>query len=224
MGKGLFITFDGTEGAGKTTQFRLLATRLTDAGYNCVTVREPGGTDIGEKLRTILKDPFNKHTMTPEAELLLFCAARAQLVCERIRPLLEQGCVVLCDRFVDSTLAYQGYGRELDGPFVERLLEFCVGGTVPDRTYFLRVPRGICLERLGRRGGTDRMEQESEAFFQRVQQGFDEIARSSAGQRIRTLDGTFSETAIAAWVWQEVQRLIAGKNIQKQPSNPGRAA
>src|SRR3954469_2213112 len=129
MSAGIFITFEGTEGGGKTTQIQILAERLRKLGQPVCVIREPGGTPIGEEIRHTLKHSAANQAMTPEAELLLMNASRAQLVCEVIRPALAAGEIVLCDRFYDSTTAYQGYGRKLDLLFVQRVIEFAVGDT-----------------------------------------------------------------------------------------------
>jgi hypothetical protein len=130
--KGLFITFEGNEGSGKSTQISLLAERLRSLGYAVRTLREPGGTPIGEEIRHTLKHSLANEAMTPEAELLLMNASRAQLVREVIRPALAGGDIVLCDRFFDSTTAYQGYGRRLDLSLVKSIVDFAVGDTRPD--------------------------------------------------------------------------------------------
>src|SRR6185437_7350513 len=145
--KGVFITFEGTEGSGKSTHVRLLAERLRAEGRIVRVLREPGGTPIGEEIRHTLKHSQRNHAMTPEAELLLMNASRAQLVREVIRPALAAGEIVLCDRFYDSTIAYQGYGRRLDPGMVRAVVAFAVGDTHPDLTLFLSVPVGISEER-----------------------------------------------------------------------------
>src|SRR5262249_29216006 len=132
--KGLFITFEGTEGCGKSTQAGLLAERLRDFSLSVLTIREPGGTPIGEEIRHTLKHSKQNAAMTPETELLLMNASRAQLVREVIRPALARGEIVLCDRFFDSTIAYQGYGRGLDLAQVRAMIDFAVGPTRPDLT------------------------------------------------------------------------------------------
>ena len=141
--KGLFITFEGTEGSGKTTQISLLAERLRSMGHRVRTLREPGGTPIGEEIRHTLKHSPANHAMTPEAELLLMNASRAQLVREVIRPALAAGEIVLCDRFYDSTTAYQGYGRQLDLQMVKSIIDVAVGDTRPDLTLLFVVPHEV---------------------------------------------------------------------------------
>src|SRR5436189_2994552 len=138
--KGLFITFEGTEGSGKSTQIALLEERLRETGREVVLLREPGGTPIGEEIRHTLKHSEFNRGMKPETELLLMNAARAQLVREVIRPALAAGQVVLCDRFYDSTIAYQGHGRQLDLARVKAIIDFAVEGTRPDLTLLLDIP------------------------------------------------------------------------------------
>jgi dTMP kinase len=141
--KGLFITFEGTEGSGKTTQISLLAEHLRALGHTVRTLREPGGTAIGEEIRHTLKHSPANHAMTAEAELLLMNASRAQLVREVIRPALQAGEVVLCDRFYDSTTAYQGYGRRLDLQMVKNIIDVAVGETRPDLTLLFMIPQAV---------------------------------------------------------------------------------
>src|SRR5882724_2776308 len=152
--KGLFISFEGTEGCGKSTQVKLLTERLTALGHRVRTLREPGGTPIGEEIRHTLKHSRANDAMTAEAELLLMNASRAQLVREVIRPALAAGEIVVCDRFYDSTTAYQGHGRELDLQKVKAVIEFAVGETIPDLTLFLHVPAEVSAERLRSRQST----------------------------------------------------------------------
>src|SRR5258708_2416087 len=145
---GLLITFEGTEGCGKSTQIAILAERLHALGRTVKLVREPGGTPIGEEIRHTLKHSASNHAMTSEAELLLMNASRAQLVREVIRPALAAGEIILCDRFYDSTTAYQGYGRQLDLEKVKAVIEFAVGETKPNLTLFVHVPPEVSAERL----------------------------------------------------------------------------
>src|ERR1700744_4662270 len=140
MSKGFFITFEGTEGCGKSTQIAALAERIHALGHRVRLLREPGGTPIGEEIRHTLKHSNANHAMTAETELLLMNASRAQLVREIIRPALADGMIVLCDRFYDSTIAYQGHGRGLDLPTVQQIVDCAVGETRPDLTLFLIVP------------------------------------------------------------------------------------
>src|SRR3954469_17284854 len=151
---GVFITFEGTEGSGKSTQISLLAEHLRTLGHNVRTIREPGGTPIGEEIRHTLKHSAANQAMTWEAELLLMNASRAQLVREIIRPELEAGHIVLCDRFYDSTTAYQGYGRQLDLKWVKTIIELAVGNPRPNLALLFNVPPAVSQERLLQRQST----------------------------------------------------------------------
>ncbi len=203
---GLFITFEGTEAAGKSTQIGLLASRLRELGWEVVAVREPGGTPIGEEIRHILKASASNHAMTPETEVMLICASRAQLVREVIRPALASGKVVISDRFYDSTLAYQGYGRGLDRNVLDQLIDFAVGETRPDLTLFLRIPLPASELRRATRGesGRDRFEEAARDFFQRVEQGYDVLAQTG-GNRIRTVDASGSIETVSRDIWKWVE-------------------
>src|SRR5262245_39131304 len=179
--KGFFITFEGTEGCGKSTQITLLADRLRGLGRTVKTLREPGGTPIGEEIRHTLKHSQNNAAMTSEAELLLMNASRAQLVREIIRPALAAGDIVLCDRFYDSTLASQVYGRHLDLAMVQAIIDIAVGPTRPDLTLLLHVTGKVSAERVrSRQTATapqrDRIEEAGESFFERVAKGYEAIA------------------------------------------------
>jgi len=193
---GLFITFEGPEGSGKTTQVRLLAAWLAELGHDVLVTREPGGTPIGDAVRALLLDPARTE-MRPQTEILLFSAARAQLVGEAIRPHLARspdpdavtgvtgrGAVVLCDRFADSTLAYQGYGRELNLDTLRRITAFATGDLTPDLTICLDLP---VIEGLRRKRGGDelewnRMEREPIEFHERVRKGLLHLAAIEAGR------------------------------------------
>jgi dTMP kinase len=176
---GLFITFEGSEGSGKTTQIHLLAGWLGDMGCDVLTTREPGGTRIGDAVRRLLLDPAHTE-MRPETEILLFSAARAQIVGEVIRPHLSKGGVVLCDRFADSTLAYQGYGRRLDLATLRMIIAFATGNLRPDLTICLDLPvvEGLRRKRGGDQGEWNRMEREQVEFHERVRRGFLALAEA----------------------------------------------
>jgi len=209
---GLFITFEGTEGSGKSTQISLLAERLRSAGYTALTLREPGGTPIGEEIRHTLKHSQHGDAMTPEAELLLMNASRAQLVREVIRPALQRGDIVLCDRFYDSTTAYQGYGRQLPLPLVKAIIDVAVGDTRPDLTLLLVVsPDTSEIRRLARQSTMpfirDRFEESDRAFFERVARGFQEIAAAETG-RVRALSAERTVAEMQAAVWAAVEPLL----------------
>ena len=179
--KGLFITFEGTEGCGKSTQVELLARRLRALGHRVRTLREPGGTPIGEEIRHTLKHSRANEAMTAEAELLLMNASRAQLVREVIRPALAAGEIVVCDRFYDSTTAYQGYGRQFDLEKVKTIIDFAVGETRPNLTLLLQSRRksatnGCTPPVRTCRFIRDRIEEADRTFFERVAHGFGVIA------------------------------------------------
>jgi dTMP kinase len=210
--KGRFITFEGTEGCGKSTQIRLLAERLRELGYRVRSLREPGGTPIGEEIRHTLKHSLNNAAMTSEAELLLMNASRAQLVREIIHPALAAGEIVLCDRFYDSTTAYQGYGRQLDLEKVRTVIEFAIGQTKPDLTLLLHVPAEISVERLRSRQTNlpfvrDRIEEADRQFFERVAHGFEVIAASEP-QRIKLINGAPPMDFVCARIWETVYPLL----------------
>jgi dTMP kinase len=210
--KGLFITFEGTEGCGKSTQIELLARTLRVVGYRVHMLREPGGTPVGEEIRHTLKHSKANVAMTPETELLLVNASRAQLVREIIRPALTVGEVVLCDRFYDSTTAYQGYGRGLDLSLVKSVIDFAVGDTRPDLTLLLHVTPEVSGERLLSRQSTlpfirDRMEEGDRNFFARVAKGYEAIAAAEP-DRVRVVDGAGSIEFVCAKIWEQVQPIL----------------
>jgi len=212
VSSGFFITFEGTEGSGKSTQIERLARRLEAKHRRVRVVREPGGTPIGEEIRHTLQHSAQNHAMAAEAELLLINASRAQLVREVIRPALEAGEIVLCDRFYDSTTAYQGYGRGLDLGMVERVIGIAVGETRPDLTLLLHIPLEMSEQRRqkrqdSRKASRDRMEEGDRDVFARVEQGFLAIAAKEPA-RIRTLDATGSRETVEQAVWQVVASLL----------------
>ena len=210
---GLFITFEGTEGSGKSTQVSRLAERLRGMGRTVRTLREPGGTPIGEEIRHTLKHSAQNQAMHAETELLLMNASRAQLVREVIRPGLAAGEVVLCDRFYDSTTAYQGYGRQLDLKTVKAVIDFAVGETRPDLTLLIVVSHEVSQERLLARQSTlpfmrDRIEQADRGFFERVARGYQAIAAAEP-QRVRVIQGIGSTVAIESAIWKTVEPLLS---------------
>ncbi len=212
--KGLFITFEGTEGSGKSTQISLLAEHLRSLGHKVRTIREPGGTPVGEEIRHTLKHSADNDAMTFEAELLLMNASRAQLVREVIRPALAAGEIVMCDRFYDSTTAYQGHGRQLDLKVVKAVVDFAVGDTRPDLTLLLVVPYEVSEERRVARQPTlplhlqrDRMEEADRGFFQRVAKGYQTIAAAEP-QRIRPIPATGTVPEIQAAIWKLVKSAL----------------
>ncbi len=213
--RGLFITFEGTEGSGKTTQIALLAQRLRNLGYTVRTLREPGGTPIGEEIRHTLKHSSANDAMTPEAELLLMNASRAQLVREVIRPALAAGEIILCDRFYDSTTAYQGYGRRLDLKMVAAMIDIAVGATRPDLTLLLMVPHDISEQRRLARQPTlplylqrDRMEEADRSFIERVATGYLAIAAAEP-RRVRLVEADVNVQQLQAAIWKLVMPLLS---------------
>ena len=210
--KSLFISFEGTEGSGKSTHVSLLADRLRALGRAVRLLREPGGTPIGEEIRHTLKHSKVNAAMTAEAELLLMNASRAQLVREVIRPALSAGEIVLCDRFYDSTTAYQGHGRGLDLKMVQAIIDLAVGETRPHLTLLLQVPPELSEARRRLRQLTlptmrDRMEEADGKFFERVAKGYQLIATAEP-QRVRLIDATGDVEAVSAAIWKQVSPLL----------------
>ena len=172
----MFITIEGPDGGGKTTQMNMLVPALEEQGLDIVRTREPGGTDIGDQIRSVIMDMKNK-SMDPRAEILLFCASRAQLVSELIRPSLSAGKIVLCDRYADSTMAYQGYGHGLDRTALKNLLEFTTGGLKPDLTILLDISAEAGLRRrITNHDEWNRMDDYALQFHERVRNGYLEMA------------------------------------------------
>lgn len=210
--RGLFISFEGTEGSGKSTQVSLLAEHLRFEGYTVRTIREPGGTPIGEEIRHTLKHSADNAAMTSETELLLMNASRAQLVREVIRPALAAGEIVICDRFYDSTTAYQGYGRQLDLKMVQAIVDIAVGETRPNITLLFVVPHEVTAERLLKRQSTlpfmrDRIEEADRDFFERVANGYKAIAAAEP-ERVLRIDATGSVGEIKSAIWKLLQRRL----------------
>jgi len=208
---GSFVTLEGVDGVGKTTQCSLLCAALEATGREVVRLREPGGTVVGERVRDILLDPATG-AVDPVCELLLYEAARAQLVGEVVRPALERGAYVVSDRFYDSTLAYQGYGRQLGFDTVRAANALACGEVAPHRTLLLDLPPHEAHARATR-GGADRMELEGLAFQERVRAGFVRAAAEEPG-RVRVVDasGTVEE------VWGRVRRALA--DVVALPERP----
>ncbi len=220
----IFVTIEGIDGAGKSTQARRLVSRLEDEGHDVEFFREPGGTRLSERIRTILLD--SDFAIDPLPELLLFSAARAQLVEECIRPALADGKVVVCDRFYDSTTAYQGVGRGIADPdWISSLNARVAGGLRPDRTWLLSLSAEEALQRRAQRSKPlfddlpvlpeqalrtepDRMEQSGQAFYDRVAKAFDELATAEPDRVVR-LDGALSEDDLADTIWRGARDLLA---------------
>ena len=200
-----FITFEGSEGCGKTTQIEALAKALEAQGKTVLITREPGGTLIGEKIRNLLQDPSHKNDISDMTELLLFSASRAELITSRIQPALSRGEIVICDRFYDSTFVYQGLGRAIDMNKVEQLNQITVGTLKPDLTILLDLDAKIGIERAKSRqsGELDRIEKESLAFFEAVRNGYLELAKKEP-ERFKTIDGLLSVDAIKKIIWDTV--------------------
>src|SRR5258708_39223682 len=196
-----FITFEGSEGCGKSTQVRRLAEHLKRSGIPHLVTREPGGTPIGESIRELLQFAPHNSNMTPETELLLFGASRSQLVREVIKPALERSMCVIADRFFDSTTVYQGAARKLDPEMIERLNAFVVGDCVPDITFVLDVDAATAESRMQRESRkADRMEQQPAEFYERVLEGYRDLA-AHGPKRIVTIDGSGDVDEIEKQIW-----------------------
>jgi len=198
-----FMTFEGSEGCGKSTQAERLAKRLARSGIPYLVTREPGGTPIGESIRELLQFAPHNSGMTPETELLLFEASRSQLVRETIKPALERGVCVIADRFFDSTTVYQGAARSLDRKIVERLNAFAVGDCVPDITFVLDVDASTAELRMRKPRRADRMEQEPAEFYDRVRKAYRDLAAREPN-RIVLIDGSRDKDVIEHEIWQIV--------------------
>lgn len=192
-----FITLEGPEGGGKSTQARRLADHLQTQGHDVIFTREPGGTEIGDQIRRVIMSLENK-SMSPEAEFLLFSASRAQVVRELIQPHLERGGIVVCDRFYDSSLAYQGYGHELDQALLRTITNFVTDGLVPDLTFLLDLTSELGLERRKHDGRWNRLDDYDIAFHERVREGYLNLAAAEPDR----------------WVW--VDAAQTQDDIQKQ--------
>jgi dTMP kinase len=201
----VFISLEGIDGSGKTTQAKRLAEAL---GPDTVLIREPGGTEPGERIRDVLKDP--RLSLDPLAELLLFCAARAQLVAEVIDPARQRGTDVVCDRFSDSSIAYQGVARRLGADRVESLCDIATGGVWPDLTFFLRIHPEVAAERIAAEGrAADRFEGEGLQLQKAVAEGYEEVAARHR-ERFRVIDASASPDEVHAALLAELDRVRAG--------------
>ena len=208
---GLFVSFEGTEGGGKSTQIRELAARLERAGRTVCQLREPGGTDAGEAIRNLLQHDHAGERLCPESELLLFAASRAQLVRERIRPALRNGHCVLCDRFTDSSAVYQGAARGLPRSDVDAVNTLAAGETRPDLTILLDLPPAEGMARVKGRTDAppDRMESEAPTFFEAVRDGYLRLARE-APDRFLVLDASRPPEILADEIWHAVRNRLTG--------------
>ena len=203
--KGTLITFEGIDFSGKSVQANLLHETLKDRKLPILFLREPGGTEISEKVRTVLLDNAN-HKMSAMTEVLLYSAARAQMVRESIIPHLEKGFVVICDRYFDSTTAYQGFGRKIDLDFIKKLNSFATEELVPDLTFLIDLDPEIALQR--KKTDLDRLEKENLEFHQRVRNGYLEIARPNT-ERFVIIDGKQSIEVIQDEIFMEVKSKLA---------------
>jgi len=205
----LFVTFEGPEGSGKSTQIKLLAEALTARGCAVLTLREPGGTSIGDQIREVLHDLRNRE-MHPRAEILLYNAARAQIVEQQIKPQLARGGIVLCDRFADSTVAYQGYGRGLDLDDVRHIVAFATQHLKPDLTLYLDIDVEAGLERRRVGGGEwNRMDDQAVEFYRRVRDGYLKLMADEP-QRWVKIDAARSVAEVQQEIWSVVQSRIVG--------------
>lgn len=206
----MFITFEGGEGCGKSTQIQRLADRLRAEGRTVHQTREPGGTKLGEAIRNLLQHDEAGHGMCPQSELLLFTAARAQIVRELILPALERNEIVLCDRFADSTSVYQGVARAIDPFEVAAINQFACGGIVPDLTILIDLDpeTGLQRAREGRDAPLDRMEQEALAFHQQVRRGYLELAQIDR-ERFTVLDGSKDIESLEKEIWEAVEPRLS---------------
>jgi dTMP kinase len=202
----MFISFEGIDFSGKSTQIELLKDYLVDHNKKVEILREPGGTEISEKIRRILLDNKNEE-LVAEAELFLFSASRAQLLREKIRPYLDKGIYVISDRFHDSSTAYQGYGRGIPLEVVDRIHQLAIGDTIPDLTFFIDIPVGIANERRKKKSKLklDRIEVADSEFYNRVRSGYLEIARKE--ERFKVIDGTQTIETIQNQIISELELI-----------------
>lgn len=208
--KGLFITLEGGDGAGKSTQIRYIESFFAEKGLLVVHTREPGGTAIGEMLRDILLDSSNLE-MENVTEMLIYAAARAQHVREFVKPALERGEIVVCDRFVDSSIAYQAYGRQL-GDMVATVNSYATGGLLPDITFWMDLDPETGRERVSRDGALDRLEMQKLDFHYRVYDGYREMAENNP-ERIKRIDASGSVDDISAEIGEHLSKLCSERGI-----------
>ncbi|MCB1182055.1 dTMP kinase [bacterium] len=206
--RGLLITFEGPEGSGKTTLIRGIAERMAARGEQPLVIREPGGTEVGERIRNILLDPASEG-MCSETELLLMVASRAQLIREKIVPALAAGMIILCDRFADASVAYQGFGRGLGEDLVRRLNDVALGDLAPDLTFLCLLPPAEGQARLAGRDKSDRLDRESLDFHERVHEGYRAMAESGE-MRFKVIDAAASPAAMLDAALTHLKRLEHG--------------
>jgi len=202
MKKGLLITIEGMDGSGKTTQINMIRDYISEKGYNVVLVREPGSTKISEKIRDIILDPANG-TMAATTEMLLYASARAQLVAEVIKPAIENGSVVVCDRFIDSSIAYQGFGRGIDINTIMDVNMAAMDGMMPNITFFIDISPEVALKRRMASSTADRIEQERMEFHMKAYEGYKRLANLYP-ERIKTIDGNRTVEEIS----QEIRKWL----------------
>ena len=217
--KGLLVSIEGPDGAGKTTQAQMLQEKLRSLGLRTLLTREPGGTPISEEVRRIILSPaFGE--MTTLCEVFLFCAARVQLMHEVIRPALEEGVLVISDRFIDSNSVYQGFAGGEDPEMIEKLNAWVTGGFLPDKTFLLDLPAEKGLQRLQEKQGIkaagladlDRMEQKDLDFHNRVRDGFLQVAQRDP-LRVSIIDAGQSQEEVSKAIWEQMEILLARKNF-----------
>ncbi len=220
MARGIFITIEGVEGSGKTTHCKKICAYLENKGFQVIQIHEPGGTRIGEQVRSILLSSGNEE-MIDRTELFLFLASRSQLVEEVIRPAMNDGKVVICDRYMDSTIAYQGYGRGVNEKFIRVLNKFAIGSIEPDLTIILDVETPIGLKRARRRlegKEPDRIEKDRLSFHQRVREGYLELGRTESA-RVRVIDAgrdiRKTERAIRAQIDGFLKKMKSSKSREE---------
>jgi len=211
MTRGFFIAIEGGEGAGKSTQAKILADRLRETAYDVVVTREPGGTRIGERIRAITHDTENVD-LHAKTEAYLMAASRAQHVTEIIEPALASGKIVICDRFLDSSIAYQGYGRKLGAEKITELNALAVDGIIPDITILLDVPVDVGLSRRnGSHKNLDRLDTQQKDFYDRVNDGYRTLAKRNSG-RYGVIDATRSIPDVASRIWSVVSEVLGKRN------------
>ncbi len=203
---GIFITFEGLDGAGKTTQVSLLHSYLSSLGKSVFLTREPGGTGVGERIRDMLKGSF----MEPITELLLFYASRAEHAKKIVKPMLARGDIVICDRFVDSSIAYQVFGRGVDEKIIENLNEMTIGELKPDLTILLKIPSHAAQRRAQMRFEVDRWDGESNSFSNKVANGYKELVKREP-ERFLVVDGTMKKEKVAENIRREIDKLLEAK-------------